>query len=583
MNPKTTSSFENSNEKEFLDEFSSAYGYNGKIDSIREDEYSELKAAYLDHSGSTVYPKSSVVSFTNDLTKNIYCNPHSRNIRAQHTSQRVEQVRARILKHFDANPREYKVIFTQNATAAIKLVGEIFPWTPGRSSYKYLRESHNSLIGLRRFAEETNSDIQAVIESDLEALFLHNKYPESFLNQEMNGGDDVTYNLFAYPAQCNFSGQRYPLTWTTRIKKLKTKKAKFLVLLDAAAYLTTSTLSLANGDVSPDFVAMSFYKIFGFPTGLGALLIKSELEPILRKRYFGGGTINAIAYDRQWQEFKENLSDRYEDGFVELEELASVNQIYISAGTHCNPGSVSRWINISGDDSISNYKAGKVCGDDKDIFDGRPTGSIRISLGAMSTIEDIITWLNFFKKYYVEETPSNYMPQSAHVQSLTKPIESRIFLEKLTLYPIKSCHGYIIPSSTSWTITNQGLLYDREWMLIDSETGRALSQKIFIKPHLFNTPTDSPLSYSNESPFLLVSQKSVEHVNQKIMGCDGHNKGTNNCVNYEEHSYKENEKGGEAERIVADCFRANFVVNGNISEYEEDQWKVIKIGGQVFK
>ncbi|CAG8566047.1 15232_t:CDS:10, partial [Acaulospora morrowiae] len=741
----------NFEKSKFLEEFSSKYGYNGTINSIREIEYPKLKeVTYLDHSGSTIYSKSSVISYTNDLMNNLYSNPHSKNPCAQHTSHRVEQIRARVLRHFNANPGEYQVIFTQNATASIKLVGEMFPWTANQSGYKYLRESHNSLIGLRRFAEEINSpDIQAVIESDMKKLFSHKDLTNfNFMNRKTTEkSNEIIYNLFAYPAQCNFSGQRYPLTWSTQIKQLDTENSKILVLLDAAAYLTTSTLSLADKDVSPDFITMSFYKIFGLPTGLGALLIKSELKPLLRKRYFGGGTINAIAYDKQWQEFREDLSGRHEDGtinfldiialdhsfdvmerlytnfgfvrehvtslitylsrkmisfhhwndlpvcviysdrdfsdntqqgpvlnfnvrradgswvgFNELEELASVNQIYISAGTHCNPGSMARWVNISGDESMANYKAGKICSDDKDIFNNKPTGSIRISLGAMSTIEDIIIWLDFFKKYFVEETPTNYITQNKNVVQN----KSQIFLERLTLYPIKSCHGYTIPPSTSWTVTSQGLLYDREWMLVNSETGRALSQKVypkmalirpivlrgkellvitapgqeplhirlnefpneiesskcssqvcgdniqtlvytsnhisqwfteflgitcrlarqptsenssvnrrFIKPHLLNvepsTTAGSPLSLSNESPFLLVSQKSVKNVNRKIMD------GANN------HENERKEKDDGSKGIVVDCFRANLVINGNIEAYDEDQWKKVKIGGQVFK
>jgi selenocysteine lyase/cysteine desulfurase len=40
------------------------------------------------------------------------------------------------------------------------------------------------------------------------------------------------------------------------------------VLLDAAAYVPTSQLDLIK--VKPDFVPISFYKMFGYPTGLGA-------------------------------------------------------------------------------------------------------------------------------------------------------------------------------------------------------------------------------------------------------------------------------------------------------------------------
>lgn len=39
--------------------------------------------------------------------------------------------------------------------------------------------------------------------------------------------------------------------------------------------------------------ALSYYKIFGYPTGLGALLVHKRALPLLlkKKRYFGGGTV----------------------------------------------------------------------------------------------------------------------------------------------------------------------------------------------------------------------------------------------------------------------------------------------------
>jgi molybdenum cofactor sulfurtransferase len=155
-----------------------------------------------------------------------------------------------------------------------------------------LRESHNSIIGLRRFAEEINAKkIQAITEDDFFSVFDNN--PEHLQTDSIpcDNSSNIIYNLFAYPAQCNFSGSRFPLTWIRQIKKFnKINNSKTLVLLDAAAYVSTSLLSLAEVDTSPDFITISFYKMFGYPTGLGALIVRSELESILRKRYFGGGT-----------------------------------------------------------------------------------------------------------------------------------------------------------------------------------------------------------------------------------------------------------------------------------------------------
>ena len=37
---------------------------------------------------------------------------------------------------------------------------------------------------------------------------------------------------------------------------------------------------------------ISFYKIFGYPTGIGALLVKCSALDMLTKKYFGGGTVD---------------------------------------------------------------------------------------------------------------------------------------------------------------------------------------------------------------------------------------------------------------------------------------------------
>jgi selenocysteine lyase/cysteine desulfurase len=71
------------------------------------------------------------------------------------------------------------------------------------------------------------------------------------------------------------------------------QKRGYRVLLDAAACVSSSPLSLA--DVPADFIAISFYKLFGYPTGVGALLVRHEALGELRRRYFGGGTVQFVS------------------------------------------------------------------------------------------------------------------------------------------------------------------------------------------------------------------------------------------------------------------------------------------------
>jgi selenocysteine lyase/cysteine desulfurase len=498
--------------RKFLKEFSSKYGYNGKIDQIREEEYPQLKnEVYLDHTGATTFAKSAVVNFTDEILSNLYGNPHSQSPSSMASSKRVEEVRNRILRHFGTNENDYSVVFTANATAAIKLVGEMFPWSE-KSTYRYLRESHNSVNGLRRFLEAINPDNTInVTENDVKSIIrsARNNNANHDYQHEYRRDNKTIYSLFAYPAQCNFSGMRFPLGWAHKIKKTDTKHSRTLVLLDAAAFVPSSPLSLANKDTSPDFVCLSFYKMFGFPTGLGALIVKKELNPILRKGYFGGGSIDSVAFDQNWARFSENISTRYEDGTINflniialdhafnafekiygniknisnhvtslntflsrsmasfrhwngqpvckinsdrdfsdskaqggilsfnvkgsdgnyigyfgIDKLASSQRIHIRSGGNCNPGSSFRWNGLYSDDIIDDFEEGKVCSDDKDIYKGKLWGAARVSIGAMTTIEDVLIWLDFFKKHYVEIMPGKTAYDLSAKSSKTNMIDN---------------------------------------------------------------------------------------------------------------------------------------------------------------
>jgi len=72
-----------------------------------------------------------------------------------HSSQKsakcAEEARTSVLAFFDAPATEYTVIFTSNATGAMRLVGEAFPFSEG-GTYVLGMDSHNSVNGIRQFA-----------------------------------------------------------------------------------------------------------------------------------------------------------------------------------------------------------------------------------------------------------------------------------------------------------------------------------------------------------------------------------------------------------------------------------------------
>ena len=56
-----------------------------------------------------------------------------------------------------------------------------------------------------------------------------------------------------------------------------------------AAFVPTNRLDLHRW--KPDFVPLSFYKMFGYPTGAGALLARKSALAKLRRPWYAGGTI----------------------------------------------------------------------------------------------------------------------------------------------------------------------------------------------------------------------------------------------------------------------------------------------------
>lgn len=113
-------------------------------------------------------------------------------------------------------------------------------------------------------------------------------------------------SLFAFPAQSNFSGVRHPLAWVQ-----DAQARGYRVLLDAAAFASTSALSLSQ--VPADFVAVSYYKLFGYPAGVGALIARRDALATLERGYFAGGTVQVVSVQHDVVRPKEGAA-AFEDG-----------------------------------------------------------------------------------------------------------------------------------------------------------------------------------------------------------------------------------------------------------------------------
>ncbi len=448
-----------------------------------------LGTTYLDHAGTTPFPRSLMQTFSKDMISNLFGNPHSHCSASSLSTVRVEAVRSRILKFFRASPEHFDVVFTANATAAVKLVVEgmrdynrghgIEPWW-----YGYHADSHTSLVGVREVASAgfryfgSDAEVEDWLSND--QADTGTPLEKSALRKGIG--------LFAYPAQSNLNGRRLPLSWPGRIRAShKLEHHDVYSLLDAAAFVATSQLDLSDPYNAPDFTALSFYKIFGFPD-LGALIVRNKAGHILCNRpYFGGGTVDMVINvpGETWHAKKdESLHEILEDGTLpfhsimaldsameihqklygsmdlisehtcalakilydhlsklrhasgmpvctiykhpaseygdkktqgptiafnvkdssgawvgksDFENLAIVNNIQIRTGGVCNPGGIAWALDMSPEEMRANFNNGLRCGNFVDVLNGKPTGIIRVSLGAMSSMEDVKVLMSFMQ------------------------------------------------------------------------------------------------------------------------------------------------------------------------------------------
>ena len=172
---------------------------------------------------------------------------------------------------------------------------------------------------------------------------------------------------------------------------------------------------------------------------------------------------------------------------AEVEKLAYVKNINIRTGGLCNPGGLASSLTLAPWEMRQNFSAGQRCGSENDIMKGKPTGMIRASLGAMSTSKDVKAFVGFIREFFVDTTIPSCSPLLT--EEVVDSSTSRLHVESLTVYPVKSCAGWPIPYDTKWEVRPEGLAWDREWCIVHQGTGAALSQKkyprmAFVRPSL---------------------------------------------------------------------------------------------------
>src|SRR6516165_3534189 len=290
------------------------YADTAVLDELRASDLARLDRGghvYLDYTGGGLFAESQLREHVELLQADVFGNPHSLNPTSAAMTELVESARAAVLAFFRASPEKYVAIFTPNATGALRLVGEAYPFRPG-DRFLLTFDNHNSVNGIREFARARGAETTYIPSRAGDLRVAPDLLPR-YLTETI--GDH--HNLFAYPAQSNFSGVQHPLEWIEQAHA-----HGWDVLLDAAAYVPTSRLDL--GVWHPDYVPISFYKMFGWPTGVGCLIARRDALAKLERPWFSGGTIVAAFVQRQYYQSAPGAA-HFEDGTLNYLSLPAID------------------------------------------------------------------------------------------------------------------------------------------------------------------------------------------------------------------------------------------------------------------
>jgi selenocysteine lyase/cysteine desulfurase len=299
-------------ERRFLERCPS-FDVDGAQRRLRAEEYGRLDEhdqVYLDYTGGGLHAASQIDAHAALLRNQVLGNPHSNNPTSLAMTELVEGARSFVCDYFNAPHDEYLCVFTPNASGALREVGEAYRFAPG-GRFALTYDNHNSVNGIREFARRKGAEVMyvPVVAPDL-------RIDRGQMHAALAQADPTAENLFAFPAQSNFSGVQHPLDLVGEARDLG-----WDVLVDMAAFAPTNRVDIAA--IRPDFATFSFYKLFGFPTGIGCLLIRRERLRALERPWFAGGTITVASVQGSGYYLHDDEAG-FEDGTIDYLNIPAV-------------------------------------------------------------------------------------------------------------------------------------------------------------------------------------------------------------------------------------------------------------------
>ncbi len=246
--------------------------------TLRAREFPALdrhRLAYLDYTGAALPSQTQLRRHQELAQGQVLGNPHAEHAPSRASTEAIEAARAATLRFLDADPDVYGVCFTANASAAAKLVAEGFRFRRGELALS--ADNHNSVNGLREYARRAGARLRILpLTAELRL-----DEPHAALGARGAGN-----RLLAFPAQ--------------------------------------STARLSLRDTTPEFVTLSFYKMFGFPTGVGALVARHDALRRLSRPWFAGGTVDWVSVRHRRHRLRSGI-EGFEDGTPNFYGIAALD------------------------------------------------------------------------------------------------------------------------------------------------------------------------------------------------------------------------------------------------------------------
>src|SRR5260370_10869275 len=269
----------------FLEQFPGYANCAEGVDRLRATEYARYnELVYLDYTGSSLYGKSQLEQHFKLLEETPLANPHSINQPSQRATELINLACTDVFKFFKVSEKDYTLIWTSNASGALRVLALSYPFRSGQVVVM-TSDNHNSVGGLAYAAMKKGCKVLLV---DTEEQILY-----ALQKDKDKGG------LFCFPYQSNATGVQYDPSLVTIAQALG-----WVVVADVAAYVPTNVMNLSKGRPQPDALPISFYKMFGHPTGVGCLLVRNALLGMLRSTLhstgYSGGTVDLVSPEARW-------------------------------------------------------------------------------------------------------------------------------------------------------------------------------------------------------------------------------------------------------------------------------------------